>query len=61
MQDENIHKLQALSSTGKSGYPKIKNKEDILSVEFSKVDIDRERLEEMVKLYNTIYERIISF
>jgi len=57
-QDQNINKLEQLSSTGKSGYPKIKNKQAILSTEFYKFSISQENLEEMIALYDEIYKKI---
>ena len=59
MQDENIRILDSLSAIGKSGYPKIKNKEDILKVELYKVDITKEELERKVMIYDEIYKEII--
>jgi type I restriction enzyme M protein len=57
-QDENINRLEQLSSTGKSGYPKIKNKQSILRTEFYKARISQKRLQEMVVLYDEIYKKI---
>jgi type I restriction-modification system DNA methylase subunit len=59
IQDENIHILESLSATGKSGYPKIKNKEDILNVKLYKVNISEEKLTRRIMLYDEIYEEII--
>ena len=60
IQDENIRILESLSSTGKSGYPKIKNKEDILNVELYKVNISEEELERKAMLYDEIYREILQ-
>jgi type I restriction enzyme M protein len=57
-QDENINILEGLSSTGKSGYPKIKNKQSILKTEFYKAGISQKRLQEMIVLYDEIYKKI---
>ena len=58
IQDENINILNQLSSTGKSGYPKIKNKENILKANFYKVNIPEKKLKDMMVLYDEIYEKI---
>jgi len=58
IQDENIHKLESLSSTGKSGYPKIKDKSAILNTEFYEANIPGEKLEQSITLYDEIYEKI---
>jgi type I restriction enzyme M protein len=58
IQDENIHKLESLSSTGKSGYPKIKDKRTILNTEFYEANIPGEKLEQSITLYDEIYEKI---
>jgi hypothetical protein len=58
IQDENIHILTRLSSVGKSGYPKIKNKEKILKVEFYKFNVPSEKLKRMAYLYDKIYKEI---
>ncbi len=60
IQDENIRILESLSSTGKSGYPKIKNKEDILNVELYKANISEEELERKAMLYDEIYREILK-
>jgi len=60
IQDENIRILESLSSTGKSGYPKIKNKEDILNVELYKANISEEELERKAMLYDEIYREILQ-
>jgi len=57
-QDENINRLEQLSSTGKSGYPKIKNKQSILKTEFYKTKISLKELQEIVVLYDEIYKKI---
>jgi len=59
IQDENIRILETLSSTGKSGYPKIKNKEAILKVELYKANISKEELERKARLYDEIYREIV--
>jgi type I restriction-modification system DNA methylase subunit len=58
IKDENIHILTRLSSVGKSGYPKIKNKEKILKVEFYKFNVPSEKLKRMACLYDKIYKEI---
>ena len=60
IQDENIRILESLSSTGKSGYPKIKSKEDILNVELYKVNISEKELERKAMLYDEIYKEIVQ-
>jgi len=60
IQDENIRILETLSSTGKSGYPKIKNEEDILNVELYKANISEEGLERKAILYDEIYREILQ-
>jgi hypothetical protein len=50
--------LNTLSSTGKSGYPKIKDKMELLNVEFYKIPLpSREDIEKMAKLYDDIYKK----
>jgi type I restriction-modification system DNA methylase subunit len=60
MQDENIRILESLSATGKSGYPKIKNKKDILNIELYEVNLSKEALERKTILYDGIYKEIIK-
>lgn len=56
--DANIKQLESLSSTGKSGYPKIKNKEAILKTNFYKIEIPPQKIKELIKLYDDIYKNI---
>lgn len=58
--DANIEQLKILSSTGKSGYPKIKNKKAILQTEFYKIKTSPTQIEELIKLYDNIYKDIIK-
>ena len=58
--DLNIKQLERLSTTGKSGYPKIKNPKAILQIDFYKVDIPEEKIEKLINLYDEIYEHILS-
>lgn len=58
IEDVNIRKLEAISSTGKSGYPKIKNKINILRVPFYKIKISPEKLKKLIKLYEDIYKNL---
>jgi type I restriction-modification system DNA methylase subunit len=60
IQDENIRILESLSATGKSGYPKIKNKEDVLNVELYKVNISEEKLRRRIGLDNEIYKEVMQ-
>ncbi|CAI9086731.1 hypothetical protein A7K93_00445 [Candidatus Methylacidiphilum fumarolicum] len=60
LQDENIKILEHLSSVGKSGYPKIKSKKNLVKAEFYKVDIPQQKLEDMARLYEEIYEKIFA-
>jgi hypothetical protein len=51
--------LNTLSNTGKSGYPKIKDKMELLNAEFYKIPLPpREDIEEMAKLYDDIYKKL---
>ncbi|MEN3013450.1 MAG: N-6 DNA methylase [Endomicrobiia bacterium] len=58
--DANIRKLEDLSSTGKSGYPKIKNKKSILQTKFYKVKISPQKIEKLINLYDEIYKYIFK-
>jgi len=58
IQDENIKQLTNLSSTGKSGYPKIKDKNALLKTPFHKVDFDINELKNIAKTYEEIYKSI---
>jgi len=55
---ENLDRLMELSSTGKSGYPKIKDKEKILEIGFFKLEIEKKELKELKSLYETIYKKL---
>jgi len=54
--EENIKKLISISSTGKSGYPKIKDKYKLLKIEFHKIDFNTDELEQKMELYDQIYK-----
>lgn len=58
--DVNIEQLKSLSSTGKSGYPKIKNKKSILQIKFYKIKTPSQKIAKLVKLYDGIYKDIFG-
>ncbi|MGC9001156.1 HsdM family class I SAM-dependent methyltransferase [Caldisericum sp.] len=58
IQDINIKQLERLSSIGKSGYPKIKDKKAILQMKFTKIEIPAQEIEKLIKIYDDIYENI---
>ncbi|MEM5873150.1 MAG: N-6 DNA methylase, partial [Candidatus Aenigmatarchaeota archaeon] len=55
---ENLQKLNSLSSTGKSGYPKIKDKNALMSLKLKKIDISNDKLNSLLKVYDDIYKLI---
>ena len=56
IQDKNISLLFSISTIGKSGYPKIKDKKEKLKIKFYKVNILPEKLESLKNLYDQIYK-----
>lgn len=56
--DLNIKQLESLSSTGKSGYPKIKNKASILQIKFYKIEHSSKKIERLIEIYDNIYKEI---
>lgn len=58
--DVNIKQLERLASTGKSGYPKIKNKESILQIKFFKFKTSSQEIAKLIKLYDDIYKNIFK-
>jgi len=58
--DVNIKQLENLSSTGKSGYPKIKNKEKILQTDFYKFNFSSQKITKLIELYDNIYKNIFK-
>ncbi|MEM4326399.1 MAG: N-6 DNA methylase [Candidatus Pacearchaeota archaeon] len=58
--DANIKQLEKLSSIGKSGYPKIKNKEAILQIGLYEAEVSHQKIEELIKLYENIYKNIVD-
>ncbi|MEO0269689.1 MAG: hypothetical protein ABIN73_08130 [candidate division WOR-3 bacterium] len=58
IQDANIKQLESISTIGKKGYPKIKNKEKILQVKFYKIETPTQKITELIELYDRIYRDI---
>jgi len=58
--EENIQLLSSMSSTGKSGYPKIKEKQKLLTTEFYDKDVPINEVKKLFKLYNDIYKQLIK-
>lgn len=58
--EENIQLLSSMSSTGKSGYPKIKEKRKLLTTEFYDKDVPINEVKKLFKLYNDIYKQLIK-
>jgi hypothetical protein len=58
--ENNIKLLESMSSTGKSGYPKIKNKQAILGFKFVKVNIPEQKIVELIEIYDKIYSDIFK-
>lgn len=57
----NVKKLEELSSTGKSGYPKLKNPDRILRTKFfdAPISITHDELEEIVNTLETVYQKLM--
>jgi len=58
IQDINIKNLESLASAGKSGYSKIKNKKEILQMNFYRVKYPSNNLKDLIELYDKIYEKL---
>ncbi|MEM4066966.1 MAG: N-6 DNA methylase [Candidatus Micrarchaeaceae archaeon] len=52
---ENIKRLESLSSIGKSGYPKIKDKKALLRLKLKKIHLQPKKLTDLASLYDNIY------
>ncbi len=57
---ENLKRLESLSSVGKSGYPKIKNKSALLSLKLIRIEIPTDRLKALAETYDNIYKVIFE-
>ncbi len=58
--EENIQLLSSMSSTGKSGYPKIKEKQKILITNFLDKNVSVNEAKQLFELYDDIYKKLIK-
>ncbi|MCM8808370.1 MAG: N-6 DNA methylase [Candidatus Omnitrophica bacterium] len=57
---ENLKKVENLSTVGKSGYPKIKDKNALLTLKLIKIQTSFDKLKEYADIYENIYKVIFN-
>ena len=58
--ETNIQLLSGFSSTGKGGYPKVKEKNKLLSTEFYDKQVSTDEAKQLFELYDAIYKQLVK-